>query len=193
MYYRTNNVTEEQVCWIKNFLDPIQYDPKIQGQETEDGFVKIGPWAGPEADISNVLHEICHFVEIDEARMKDSGWGLRYPTQEIFGQTFHEFSKPYHIERERRVWAYQLNLNEKYGIRENAYKLASGAVFLDGFNYLIPEHRGKTDKQAIKIFAKSIEKLAEEPKYSFDSFLKEFDRRKGLLNKKSLIGGKTFI
>jgi len=181
-----NKVTDKEAQWITNFLAPIEYDPKLQGQTVFKKKIKIGPWAGPEATLSNVLHEISHFVEIDESRMVKDGWGLKYPRpQHLLGQTFIEFQKPYHIERERRVWAFQLNLHHKFGIDEGVEDFADAAWFLDGFGYMIEEHRGKTTTQQKMCFAKSIEKLAEETQYSFESFLSEFNRRKNLLIKKS--------
>lgn len=174
-------ISKEDETWLRDFLAPIEYDSKISGQKVNGDRIKIGPWAGPETAISNVLHEVCHFVEIDEARMRESGWGLIVPTQFLFGKMFNEFSTPKHIYREQRVWAYQLNLHYKYGIREDAYEFAKSAQWLGGFGWLLEEHRGKTDKQRLLSFAASIEKLAEDPKYSFDSFMLEFNRRKSLI------------
>ena len=69
---------------IKNtffYSDVFNLRHNFEGQLCENNAFYVGGRAGPGKDISNVLHEICHFAELEKERVvkfPSYGWGL-YP------------------------------------------------------------------------------------------------------------------
>jgi len=47
----------------------ISFEPRVEGQEIVNGLPVIGARAGPEIALWNLIHEMAHFVEIDDKRM----------------------------------------------------------------------------------------------------------------------------
>lgn len=61
----------------------MKYSEKLEGQRIDnDGNVWVGSRSGPKFHVQSLLHEMCHFVEIDRKRCYAYGWGLQVP--EIF-------------------------------------------------------------------------------------------------------------
>ena len=55
----------------------MTFDRNVQGNRIEDGRMILGMRAGPEVgDVDSLLHEMGHFIEIDDARCTSYGWGL---------------------------------------------------------------------------------------------------------------------
>jgi hypothetical protein len=90
--------------------------------------LSIGLKAGPSYNIQNLLHEMSHFVEIDDSRTLKSGWGLKYGKWSDLpyyaGGGFYEFSSAEHIKREIKVWAYQYSLSQYLKLPEQLFRRA---------------------------------------------------------------------
>lgn len=80
----------------------------------------FGCRAGPASwqdsyEISNLLHEMGHFLEIDTARMGIPGWGLRHRQVYLMGRIFDEPVTCQGTMREARVMGYQIALGRLVG------------------------------------------------------------------------------
>ena len=118
---------------------PIVLEEQTSGQEVRDGIVVIGARAGPEVCWTNLIHEMAHLVEIDLKRITQWGWGLRYGKYwECFGKSGYEPQTDQSVRREERVWAFQLNFLESFGISISEIKMVSSATWLPAFCYVKP-------------------------------------------------------
>ncbi len=104
----------------KEFLNTnfVQYQDDFEGQKIlNDGTIVIGNKAGPSSynTISNTCHEMSHLVEIDDARMRCYGWGLKLPEVWVYNRTCIEPTTHQITDRELRVMAYQVNLLDYIG------------------------------------------------------------------------------
>lgn len=100
-------------------MAPFIISDKVEGQAiADDSKLILGLRCGPLGfDIKSLIHEIAHFVEIDEKRMFLKGWGLNVPRKFIFNQYCVDPRTNQATMRELRVGAIQMNillwLNEK--------------------------------------------------------------------------------
>lgn len=159
---------------------PIKVDTKLSGQAiNQKNQYSLGTRAGPSNDISNLFHEMCHFVELEESRLLEKpnrSWGLVPGTYtKVFGQSFFEPQTDQCTQRELRVWAYQLSLHREFGIRESARELVESMTWLPDFclfqfKYVKNKKLGYDEKEqkAIDIAAKMVEKMSQ--KYTFGRF-----------------------
>lgn len=85
-----------------------------EGNYVVNNTMYFSSWAGPDASMWNVIHEMAHFVEIDDARCHRSGWGFVWPEKEIFGQIVCEPKTAQDIQRECRTFAIQIHILERY-------------------------------------------------------------------------------
>jgi len=95
----------------------VQFD--VEGMRVKDNRLTLGMRAGPSRCLTNLIHEMCHLVEIDDARILSSGWGLTTPTQYIPGRYSHNAPIPVTwqpIKREVRVIAMQWQLETSIGV-----------------------------------------------------------------------------
>ena len=145
--------------------------------------VIIGTRAGPKNQLYNVLHELAHFIEIDENRCNKPGWGLKYgkwvdnPFPRPYSPAgWHEYSTDQHIRREIRVWAYQANLHQHFGLKVDFEDLAEAALYLPDFFLYVKGIR--SDKQRVLKVAAEIEFLAAQVQYSFPEIIKELERKR---------------
>jgi hypothetical protein len=191
-FERKNNIDQNILAKIKDaFLnnDVIVYDPKIEGQKTNDkNQYLVGPWAGPQADISNLLHEVCHFAEreIDKLKLFPSyAWGFSFGKYwELCGQSGYEPSTAQAVLREQRVWAYQLSMLREYGIDEDPEDLVKSVVYVPAWCYYKYPHKiekdGKyevvSDRTAIKFLAKETDIMSRN-EYTYEAFCREFHLR----------------
>lgn len=98
------------------FRGPLKADVHTEGQQVEDGFLTLGCRAGPGISVKNLLHEMSHFTEIDDARVMSPGWGLRVgKMHHMFGKTWFECGTGECIRRELRVGAFQYNFGADLG------------------------------------------------------------------------------
>lgn len=96
--------------------------------------MEINTYQSNSRDIHNILHEMGHFVEIEKERCNEFMFGLIYPNDVVISDELRipgVFSKPYHIERECRVWAIQSILCEYLDIPHNIWDITSSFEYLD--------------------------------------------------------------
>lgn len=187
----SDSIYKDQVDY--KILDAIKQDffnhhqgiicnPKKEGQHVQGGIVELGTWAGPHADISNLLHEMGHFVEIDQPRMAKYGWGLKFGKYYQIGM--HSGHEPYTAQsvwREIRVWAYQINLMNHYNIPETIENMTASADYLPAICY-VP---GKTKEERLAYVAAETRKMSLLPAYQVVSFATEWERRAKILDRRA--------
>lgn len=104
---------------LKKLLDmaPFIVSDDVQGQKiSNDGKIVFGlRCASISYDLVVLIHEIAHFVEIDEKRMFKHMWGLKVPEKWLFGQWCIEPVTNQATMRELRVGAIQMNIFEWLG------------------------------------------------------------------------------
>lgn len=104
--------------WWSDFVQP---SVRIEGARVVDGVLRLGTRSGPEPICRfAVMHEMCHLVEIDDARATVSDWGLslgRY--RSLAGHYWWEQRTSQCVERELRVGAWQWSLCLETGHTQN--------------------------------------------------------------------------
>ena len=121
----------------------VVFKPGLEGQTIgDDGTIFIGDRAGPELEITNLCHEMAHFVEIDDARMTCRKWGLQVRKVVICGQECLDPRTTQITEREMRVAAYQSHLQELIGVSESIDEITKSFRWLPDFTF-IPLENGR--------------------------------------------------
>jgi len=174
----------------------IRYVPGLQGQRvSEDGVISVGNRAGPTRNFSNLAHEVCHFVEVDDARQQLFGWGLKRPEIEILGRICVEPNTRQMTERELRVMAYQANLTEALGAPARIPNMVRALQFMPDF-CMVPLEDGRlaygdgapsrdevpyseVDPSRIRWMANRVQELRKE--FTFERFRSEWTRKIALL------------
>lgn len=172
----------------------VRYVPGLQGQRVDDaGVVYIGNRAGPSRAFSNLAHEICHFVEIDDARQQLHGWGLKVPSFTILGQVCVEPVTRKMTERELRVMAYQANLTEALGAPARVSNMVRALQFMPDFMQIPledgePAYTGngtsrvpyaEVDPSRIRWMTNRVQELRKD--FTFERFRSEWSRKIALL------------
>lgn len=162
---------------------PIAIDTvKHSTQWVRDRRLCFGVWAGPKAETSNLLHEMAHFVEIDEARMNITGWGLKLPNRR-YTKGLYDGCEPKTMQitaREIRVMALQHNLHEHLGIptwRDQVVQL---------LRWLPDAHNvpGASKEAHNRWIMAQYDRLIKSEAYSFSRFNVEWKRRNEILRKR---------
>jgi hypothetical protein len=184
--------------------NPISINEELQGQGIDDNSNYIlGCKAGPTLHVSHLVHEMCHFAELETKRILSrprSGWGFTYGTYWEIGSNFgYEPQTDQSVRREMRTWAYQWSLQQKFGIPNSfiqngydvnsIYDLVSSSIYLHAFsnykyNVLSRDEIEKlgypeSNKKTIEILAKEVLELSKT--FTFDRFRKEWKERMDLL------------
>lgn len=120
---------------------PIRVGVRVEGAALQGYQMVLGCKVGPQISHVNLAHEMAHFVEIDDARIVKSGWGLRVPKVTICGIECVEPRTTQMTEREIRVIAYQANLLEYLGASETVDDTIRSLHFMPDF-MLIPLENG---------------------------------------------------
>ncbi len=122
----------------------LRYVPQLEGQTIDrDGSILIGDRAGPECNIRNLVHELGHFVEIDDARTSLPGWGLRVPHVWIYDRYCVEPTTMSMIERELRTIAYQTNVLHAVEVDPCAHDFVSALRWMEDFIF-VPLEDGRS-------------------------------------------------
>jgi len=117
------------LSWFAGHEDYLVFDAQVEGNRAQDRMI-LGAKAGPGVDPSNLLHEMAHFIEIDDARCCVRGWGLLTGFDEEPVITYQA------TERELRVIAIQKLLGEHFGVEADIPKTISSMTFMpDWWNY----------------------------------------------------------
>jgi hypothetical protein len=175
----------------KKIKDTFFYSPsfcikKMEGQSCEEKKYLVGAKAGPSCSFSNLFHEICHFAELEKQRIvkfPSSSWGL-YPGKfwQINTSWGYEQSTDQQVQREARVWAYQLSVQKHFGLDDSAYNLVDSVVWLPAWCFYRFKWGGaKHEKKAIYKLSKHVERLSK--RNSYQKLIDEFSERIKLIEK----------
>lgn len=148
----------------------VLLDVGLEGQTCQENSYIIGSRTGPVKSISGLLHEICHFAELEPERLlkfPGMAWGLK---QGKFWQVGHKWGyepmTDQQVQREARVWAFQLSAEKYFGIGDSAQELVSSAKYLPAWCWYQQKHSKNIngyqakDKKALYYLAKHVERLA---------------------------------
>jgi hypothetical protein len=169
----------------------VRYVPGLQAQRIgPDGTILIGNRVGSLTRDTDLVHEMCHLVEIDDARMRLHGWGLHYPTVVVAGQVCQEPTTMKMVARELRVIAYQANILAYIGATVSVRHLVSSMKFMPDFFYVpLEDGRNKWEAKDIAYRDKDASQLrwcknrveTLRAEFTTDRFLSEWNRKIALL------------
>src|SRR4029079_18415138 len=131
--------------------------------------VILGWKVAGQKDPGGLLHEMAHFVEIDERRMAKETYGFRWPKPFYSGGRYnHVYYEPKTMRmtaREVRTMAFQHHLHEHFGLptlRETG-GICGALVFMpDWWN--VP---GRSEAARKNWILATYDRLVKAPKYSF--------------------------
>jgi hypothetical protein len=199
---------ESYIKLEKEFLNTnfVQYEEGFQGQNVfEDGTIIIGNRAGSinwpgSYLISNLVHEMAHLVEIDDARMRCDGWGLKVPEVWVFNRICCEPTTRQITEREIRVTAYQVNVLDYLGEENSVDDIVSSLDYLPdtcyvpledgrepyGDNYKVVQAENINIKESQQRWrVNEVNRLRKE--YTLERFISEWHRKIKWLNENEYI------
>lgn len=158
----------------------LKLKAKMEGQKTINSTFIIGARTGPICSISGLLHEICHFTELEIdrlAKFPPHSWGFKLGSFWQIGQySGFEPKTSQQVLREARVWAYQLSLEHYLGLNTNPYDLVKSATWLPAFCYYKYSFSGTpSDTKSLYYLAKHVERSAKT--FSFNRLINEFNLR----------------
>jgi hypothetical protein len=141
-----------------------------------------------------------HFVEIDDGRMTQYGWGLVAPKVWVYNRFCCEPVTKKMTERELRVIAYQVNVLESLGLPDRPIYSVRSLVFMPDFTH-IPLEDGRSaygddaptweemdsrakDESRIRWMVNRVGQLRAE--YTLERFDREWDRKVEVLERAEL-------
>lgn len=158
---------QDSLILIKESLEGSQVNDQNQ--------LVLGCQAGPAKDVDNLLHEMGHFIEINDQRILRTGWGLAYPEIEVCGQICREPRTTQAIERELRVFAIQKHLIEMVGLLVEPNYEKNKAQIIKWMNDFVlipePDRFGWCEKKINEYYQG----------YTKDQLMNEWNRKKNLL------------
>ena len=171
--------------------NPVKIGQNVSGQEiTEGNCYLLGCVAGPDKSVEYLLHEMAHLSEREPSKLLEkpvSGWGFSQGKYwEVAGKCGWEPQTDQSVQREARVWAYQLSLMRELNREETAENLVSSAVYLPAFCYFKSPLRDKSNSfsqneaVAVKHLAAQVEKMAKS-EFTFERWQEEWFARMELL------------
>lgn len=177
--------------------DRVRFQHGLEGQRIDrDGTILVGNRAGPKNHVSNLAHELSHFVEIDDARMGVYGWGLKVPEIWVYDRMCCEPRTMKMVERELRVIAFQTNLLESLGSPKQVQSFTRSLVYMPDFIH-VPLDDGrsaygedapsfeemgprKKDESRIRWLTRRVIEML--PEYTLERFDSEWARKINLLS-----------
>jgi hypothetical protein len=165
----------------------VKIDVSVQGQKCDGNVFVLGASAGPSRDLSNLLHEVAHFAELEVDRLATfpaGGWGLSMGKFWQIGTAWgHEPHTDQQVQREARVWAMQLSAERHFNIRDSATDLVKSAVWLPAWCHYRRKVTPDTfkDNEALDALAFEVDALTKV--YSFDRLVEDFSHRVNHLTK----------
>lgn len=170
--------------------NPVSIDIQLEGQSLDDnGNYILGLRAGPVIDITHLFHEMGHLAEREISKLLKkpySGWGYTHGKYwEIAGKSGYEALTDQAVQREARVWAYQLSLQKYYNLNISVESAVSSAVYLDAFLYYKIElvrnlHYSLQNVTRLKYLAAQVEEL-HQTTFTIDVFKSAWQERMELL------------
>lgn len=154
----------------------VDYDPDVEGQKIgENGEVLLGTRCGPSRfELSALVHEMSHLVEIDDRRVTLPGWGLRIKSSVVVGgQRYFEPRTTQATARELRVVAYESNMLHSCGIARSLRQLVRALTILPDF-ILLP---GRCERDRLNWCETQVGRLVEQEHFSVPSFEQEWWRK----------------
>ncbi len=181
---------------------PLIISDDIEGQRLDDnGDVVIGTRCGPlYNNLEALCHEMCHFVEIDERRMGQFKWGMKFGTGTGLYNRFQEirdFNTAQATKRELRVLAFQYNLQVYLGIqKETLVEHCSAMEYMPDFYCVLSDKELLNDaelpdlgamgythsKKTLFLIEWTVKKYLEV--YTLEKFLSEWHRRNEIMWKR---------
>lgn len=168
---------------IKNLFfnnSVIKLQTNLEGQFAKNKTFYVGAKAGPGLEISNLLHEICHFAEFSVKRLRKFptyGWGFYPGKYWQFGTSFgYEPQTSQQVFREARVWAFQLSLSKELSLDDSSENLVRSAVWLPAFCYYKYSFDNTSDKKSLYYLSKHVERLSKN-RFTFDKLMSDFNER----------------
>lgn len=170
--------------------NPVVVNVNGEGQRLDDEkrFI-LGCRAGPSVLVTNLLHEMCHLAEREKEKIIKrpiNNWDFyKGKFWSLCGKSGYEPDNDKSVQRELRVWAFQLSIQNHYSIIEAdegespAEDLVSSAVYLPAWCYY-RKYDIETEKDALKRAADQITELSEKS-YTFDRFCQDWEERMGAL------------
>lgn len=168
---------------VAALLRPLRISMRKTGMDVlPDGTVRLGGRAGPSVSAENVLHEVCHWVEIDEARMFARSFGLKFgrwvDCPMGAGGGYFEQRTRQHIDREMRVWAFQFNLQKTLGFDTSMLDLVKPVTFMPDFFCWFSQN---TEAEQVDAACQEVAALTERQEFATERFLSELAIRKNLM------------
>lgn len=189
-----NTPQQEQLLEVFFKDSPIAIDWDFHGtQKVESNKLIFGPWAGPERCITNLIHEMGHLAEIDDARILQHGWGLTTPELYIPGRYSHMAAVPktwQPIQRECRVMAMQWHIQNLLGIEETPREVVKSLKWMpDWCNLPLRRYDGTTPgefpyaeyEESRLMFVENTMLEFSRGKFSLKFFREEWKRKNELL------------
>lgn len=157
---------------------PIKVEWNLEGQRLIDDHITIGAKTGPEATVFGLTHEMAHFAELDIERILKKpvrNWDLRNGSSFVIGGRFtHMQITTQAIEREARVWAYEISLRKHYGLTLDVDYMVTGAEWISAWD----TYRARFDSKnaALSSLKEHVISLSETT-HTFELFKEEWNRR----------------
>ena len=171
-----------KVDYFTNPIIQIKIDVEGQTLDENKNFL-IGCFAGPSCEIENLFHEMGHFAQREVKKLKQrpyAGWGFKYGKKwRALGQSGYEPNTCQSTIREIQVWAYQLSLQNYYGLKTDLVYMVEAITYVNSF-FLY--HPGKTEKEKIALACQEVEELSK-TKFNMSSFDLNWNHRIKLLSK----------
>ena len=121
------------------FTQNLDFRASLEGAWVRDGRQTLGLKSGPSYDLDALLHEIGHFIEIDDARVCVSGWGLVYGTVLGEGPTMiQDFQTCQGTKREVRVCVIQSVLREYFGLDPDVSRTLNSLQYVGDYYHIDP-------------------------------------------------------
>lgn len=156
---------------------PIVIDVTIEGQEVRDQKYVIGPWAGPEADIENLFHEMGHFADREIKQLEkypNSSWGYHYGQYWEIGHHYGwEPQTDQSVKREARCWAFQISLMSHYQLKVETKRIVRPARFMPAFALY---QKTLNETQKIQKLATEVQELSK-TSHTYDKFCQAWQVR----------------
>ena len=174
---------------IGRLLDPahLRFAPGLEGQKCEGAVYYIGDRAYINKNPENLLHELAHFAEREPEKLAlfpSRSWGFS-PGKfwQIGMHSGWEQVTDQQVQREARVWAYQLSLLREFGLPDDSHGLVSSAVYLPAWCYYHPEEeRTYKDAPRIALLAEQVERMSRES-HTFEDFQRKLQARYEFLSR----------
>lgn len=165
----------------KKFLSDFPYikiDEFIEGSNVDELGIKLGCRTGPTYEITGATHELCHLVEIDDARTMVSNWGFKIGQIEINGILYYEPQTNQASMREMRVFAYQYNLDKELGLKPDFLYFAKLLDYMADWGTMMKSGE-KSDERYARL-AGMMEDMAKK-EFTVEKFKKELERKKKII------------